>query len=150
MCRTLTLLLLNIRFVGAFRLATVYKYSVNTASRSKLNGWFDNFYNFKPSDLKSKEALFTKNIIGKEYGVNMTSQICNYFEAWNRRDMKSAVDLFASDCVYEDTLFPGVFKGREALEKHLLNVAKSCPESFEFKIDSVAEDKSRRTLGVQW
>ena len=50
-----------------------------------------------------------------------------FFEAWNRRDMLAAIDLFAEDVVYEDTVYPEVFLGREQLRFHLLRVADAPP-----------------------
>ena len=82
--------------------------------------------------------------------VDLTTAVNSYFESWNKRDMISAVSVFADDCEYEDTLYPDVFKSKVALEKHLINVASALPSSFLFIIDnlSVAEDKL--TVGVQW
>jgi len=33
--------------------------------------------------------------------------------------MQAAVDLFSEDCVYEDTLYPEKFQGKEQLKAHL-------------------------------
>ena len=62
-----------------------------------------------------------------------------YFDAWNRRDMAAACDLFSADCVYEDTLYPDSFKGKAALEAHLYRVADALPPSFAFVVDEVAD-----------
>jgi ketosteroid isomerase-like protein len=53
-----------------------------------------------------------------------------YFEAWNRRDMDAAIDVFADDCQYEDTVFPEPFDGKAALKKHLYLCADSMPSTF--------------------
>lgn len=74
----------------------------------------------------------------------------DYFLAWNSRDMAAAISLFSDDCEYEDTLYPKVFRGREALQAHLLSVAASLPTSFKFVIDDVSEDSARGKVGVQW
>lgn len=73
-----------------------------------------------------------------------------YFSYWNERDMASAIALFADDCVYEDTLYPGVFNGKNELQSHLFNVAKSLPTSFQFVVDVVSDDVSTGNVGVQW
>ena len=72
-----------------------------------------------------------------------------YFNYWNERDMESAINLFDVDCTYEDTLYPGVFAGKETLKKHLFSVADSLPTSFKFCLDVVSEDKNGN-IGVQW
>ena len=50
-----------------------------------------------------------------------------YFEAWNRRDMATACEQFADECVYDDTQYAGAFSGKEALETHLYRVADALP-----------------------
>merc|ERR1719471_1764479 len=50
-------------------------------------------------------------------GTAVTS-IRRYFDAWNRRDMKSACDQFSDNCTYEDTQYAGDFQGKAALEAH--------------------------------
>jgi hypothetical protein len=54
----------------------------------------------------------------------------------------------SEDCVYEDTLYPGAFRGREALKKHLLKVAAALPDSFAFVLDEVSDGGD--SIGVQW
>lgn len=76
--------------------------------------------------------------------------ISRYFQYWNARDMNGAIELFDDDCVYEDTLYPTVFRGREQLKAHLYNVATALPESFKFVIDSFSEDTSTGNVGIQW
>ena len=74
-----------------------------------------------------------------------------FFDAWNRRDMTAAVSLFSEDVVYEDTVYPDVFDGREQLRAHLLRVADALPESFQFVVDdfsSGADDAE--AIGVKW
>ncbi|CAM9113046.1 unnamed protein product [Heterosigma akashiwo] len=73
-----------------------------------------------------------------------------YFDCWNERDMAGAVAKFAEDCVYEDTLYPETFTGREELRFHLLRVAAALPASFEFVVDELAEDPATGKVGVQW
>ena len=76
--------------------------------------------------------------------------VTKYFEHWNQREMTLAIDLFAEDCTYEDTLYPDVFTGKDALKGHLLNVASALPESFEFCIDAISEDPNNGNVGIQW
>lgn len=72
-----------------------------------------------------------------------------YFELWNERRMSEAVELFSPDCVYEDTLYPGAFEGRDNLRKHLFKVADALPDSFAFVVD-VISDGGDGNVGVQW
>lgn len=83
-------------------------------------------------------------------GISPKQTIELYFDRWNKRDMDSAADLFDVDCEYEDTLYPGTFRGQEAIKSHLLNVAASLPGSFSFVIDDIAEDTRNGKVGVQW
>jgi ketosteroid isomerase-like protein len=76
---------------------------------------------------------------------------CAYFEAWNRRDMQAAIDLFSEDVVYEDTVYPDVFKDREELRYHLLRVADALPASFQFVVDDVSSGPPDAvSVGVKW
>ena len=107
-----------------------------------------NFFKWQsktPSTLPSKEFP----IVGSSK-VDLTTAVNSYFESWNKRDMISAVSVFADDCEYEDTLYPDVFKSKVALEKHLINVANALPSSFLFIIDNLSVDEDKRTVGVQW
>ena len=107
-----------------------------------------NFFKWQskaPSTLTSKEFP----IVGSRK-VDLTTAVNSYFESWNKRDMISAVSVFADDCEYEDTLYPDVFKSKVALEKHLINVASALPSSFLFIIDYLSVDEDKRTVGVQW
>ena len=61
-----------------------------------------------------------------------------YFELWNERRMNEAIDLFADECTYEDTLYPSIFQGKDQLRSHLINVAKSLPSSFRFVVDAIS------------
>eukprot|EP00468_Gymnochlora_sp_CCMP2014_P002345 CAMPEP_0167758230 /NCGR_PEP_ID=MMETSP0110_2-20121227/10355_1 /TAXON_ID=629695 /ORGANISM="Gymnochlora sp., Strain CCMP2014" /LENGTH=142 /DNA_ID=CAMNT_0007644487 /DNA_START=273 /DNA_END=701 /DNA_ORIENTATION=- len=68
--------------------------------------------------------------------------------------MEAAVSLFAEKLTYEDTLFPGVFKDRETLKKHLYTCADSLPETFRFVVDDLAiapiDTEGITKIGVQW
>lgn len=74
-----------------------------------------------------------------------------FFECWNRRDMEAAVLLFSEDVVYEDTVYPEVFEGRDALRFHLLRVADAVPDSFRFVIDDLSSGSAEATaVGARW
>jgi hypothetical protein len=65
--------------------------------------------------------------------------------------MTAAANLFSNDCVYEDTLYPNVFIGRDNLKQHLLNVASAVPPTFEFIIDNISPSNGKPSvIGVQW
>mmetsp|Transcript_10354 Transcript_10354/g.31017 ORF Transcript_10354/g.31017 Transcript_10354/m.31017 type:complete len:577 (-) Transcript_10354:1280-3010(-) len=86
-------------------------------------------------------------------GVNPATSVLEYFDAWNRRDMRKAASLFSTDCTYEDTLYSGVFQGRAELKKHLVRVAASLPDTFAFVVDEVSAsdaDGGKVAVGVQW
>jgi hypothetical protein len=72
-----------------------------------------------------------------------------YFNYWNLREMESAINLFDENCTYEDTLYPGVFQGKDALKAHLFSCADSLPGSFRFCLDVLSEDADGN-IGVQW
>ena len=74
-----------------------------------------------------------------------------FFESWNERDMEKAVNLFSENVVYEDTVYPDVFNGREALRAHLLRVADALPSSFSFVVDDLSSGAAdARAYGVRW
>jgi steroid delta-isomerase-like uncharacterized protein len=74
-----------------------------------------------------------------------------YFEAWNRRDMQAAVDLFSEDVVYEDTVYRDVFKDRDEVRSHLLRVADALPTSFQFVVDDTTSGPPDAvSVGVKW
>ena len=76
------------------------------------------------------------------------ASIRRYFAAWNVRDMDTACDCFAEDCVYDDTQYAGAFTGKVALKNHLNRVADALPPTFQFCIDDIADGGD--TVGVQW
>ena len=74
-----------------------------------------------------------------------------FFEAWNQRDMQTAIDLFSDDVVYEDTVYPDVFEDRAALRAHLLRVADALPASFQFVVDDLSTGPpDAASIGVRW
>eukprot|EP00470_Lotharella_oceanica_P012544 CAMPEP_0170198810 /NCGR_PEP_ID=MMETSP0040_2-20121228/68991_1 /TAXON_ID=641309 /ORGANISM="Lotharella oceanica, Strain CCMP622" /LENGTH=233 /DNA_ID=CAMNT_0010448861 /DNA_START=307 /DNA_END=1008 /DNA_ORIENTATION=- len=78
-----------------------------------------------------------------------------YFEYWNKRQMDDAISLFADDCIYEDTLYPGFFEGKDELKKHLYAIGEALPADFRFNIDELAvssfdEVEGLSRIGVQW
>ena len=58
-----------------------------------------------------------------------------YFNAWNQRNMKEAVSVFAKEIEYDDTAFPKPFIGKDNLENHLNICASAMPPSFSFIVD---------------
>ena len=87
-------------------------------------------------------------LLATKYSTGKTI-VEDYFNYWNERDMTSAIELFDVDCVYEDTLYPGVFQGKATLKNHLFSVAASLPVSFKFCLDVISEDIDGN-VGVQW
>lgn len=75
-----------------------------------------------------------------------------YFQAWNTRDMESAVALFSDDTIYEDTQYSKAFEGKTELRKHLNKVANALPKTFEFVVDATSASLSDGSVnvGVQW
>uniref|UniRef100_A0A7S0Q831 SnoaL-like domain-containing protein n=1 Tax=Coccolithus braarudii TaxID=221442 RepID=A0A7S0Q831_9EUKA len=71
-----------------------------------------------------------------------------FFYCWNQRDMHAAAALFSEDVVYEDTLYPERFVGKEQLCYHLNRVADAVPASFRFKVDMLSG--SAESVGAQW
>ena len=92
----------------------------------------------KDSDAEDKETQSSK------------SSPEQYFDAWNRRDMTAAVDVFADNISYEDTAFPDPFVGKEKLERHLNICADSFPPTFTIVIDAVAQDTKNNRETVEW
>jgi hypothetical protein len=74
-----------------------------------------------------------------------------YFDAWNRRDLEAAVQVFTDDVTYDDTAFPTPFRGKETLLAHLQLCADSFPTSFCFAVDDYIDPLSTEGLVcVQW
>lgn len=73
-----------------------------------------------------------------------------FFSYWNERDMETALSFCDEDCIFEDTLFPRTYNGRDEIRIHLNNVANALPSNFQFIIDEIAEDKSSGNVGIQW
>jgi len=71
-----------------------------------------------------------------------------YFDAWSRRDMAAAVELFADDVTYDDTAFPDAFAGKQALSEHLYLCADAFPDTFAFQVDKMV--MNNRQAAVQW
>ena len=71
-----------------------------------------------------------------------------YFDGWNKRDMKKAVSVFSQDVEYDDTAFPKPFSSKDALEKHLNICAEAMPSSFSFVVDDKIDTGDR--VMVRW
>ena len=119
-------------------------------SASKGNSLLRSAPSTSSTSLHLFNSLVTTPVAGKLRGSQVITQ---YFECWNRREMDNAADLFDPDCIYEDTLYPEQFKGKDDIKFHLLRVADSLPSSFQFVVDeySTGSDiKGQVTIGVQW
>lgn len=121
---------LNIN-IGITKRQTIFQ-----LSESKPYNIFNNINKilFK-SDVLSSDTKITENFLPPP-----SLTIMKYFEYWNCRDMENASLLFSDDCIYEDTLYPNQFIGKDSLKSHLLNVASALPNSFQFKIDEISEN----------
>uniref|UniRef100_A0A7S4J116 SnoaL-like domain-containing protein n=1 Tax=Odontella aurita TaxID=265563 RepID=A0A7S4J116_9STRA len=80
------------------------------------------------------------------------SIIETYYEAWNRRDLESALDCVSDDCVYEteDPLFVSVLRGKDELRSHLEKNAASLPPSARIVLDDLAIDGANGNIGARW
>lgn len=119
-------------------------------SASKGNSLLRSAPSTSSTSLRLFNSLVTTPVAGKLRGSQVISL---YFKYWNSREMDNAADLFDPDCIYEDTLYPEQFKGKDDIKFHLLRVADSLPSSFQFVVDeySTGSDiKGQVTIGVQW
>lgn len=107
-------------------------------------GLFDNLVAGGGNGLRSKKNG------AKLSRMDGRTAVKTYFELWNERRMDEAIDLFADECTYEDTLYPSIFQGKDQLQSHLINVANSLPSSFRFVVDAISEDLVSGYVGVQW
>lgn len=111
----------------------------------------------KPGDRGLKLLKLVSSVIGDESIVmkaademqqRKSSVVEQYFDAWNRRDMKQAASLFTESCSMRDFQYDEHFSGREAFEAHLQRVNDSLPRSFNFVIDGLAASSEK--VGVTW
>mmetsp|Transcript_18132 Transcript_18132/g.30609 ORF Transcript_18132/g.30609 Transcript_18132/m.30609 type:complete len:630 (-) Transcript_18132:634-2523(-) len=111
----------------------------------------------KPGDSGLKLLKTVSNLIGDESIVMTTDSINEkssstaveqYFDAWNKRDMKNAVAQFTEDCSVRDLQYDDAFSNRDELETHLLRCKDCLPSSFNFFIDDIAQTKQK--AGVLW
>ena len=114
--------------------------------------------------LEKASSILGKND-SKEENVKSTNALSpnanvveKYFDAWNQRKMDYAVNCFSDDCLYEDLQYSTPFSGKDNMKRHLFNVAKCLPESFQFKVDKLVVMSNKNPLafeykekvGVQW
>ncbi|KAL7542722.1 hypothetical protein ACHAXR_012019 [Thalassiosira sp. AJA248-18] len=98
------------------------------------------------SKLIGDESIVVKGSEGgRDSSISVVEQ---YFDAWNRRDMKDATSLFAEDCVMRDLQYDDAFYGRNEFEKHLLRVKDCLPRTFNFVVDDIAVNSQK--AGVLW
>ncbi|KAL3800334.1 hypothetical protein HJC23_003630 [Cyclotella cryptica] len=76
------------------------------------------------------------------------SVVEKYFDAWNQRDMNSAISLFTPTCQMRDLQYDDAFSGRDEFKKHLMRVKECLPSSFNFVVDDIAVSKTK--AGVLW
>ena len=113
----------------------------------------------------SNRPAWNSNGLRNLFGTNLNTAkqerpskvIEAYFRAWNCRDMDVAISYFASDCIYEDTLYPETFRGKDQLRLHLKRVAKALPASFQFVVDEMSASSDLLcpggdpvSVGVRW
>lgn len=93
-----------------------------------------------------------KQTCSQESSTRNASIIEKYFEAWNRREMDTALGYFCDDCMYEteDPVFVASFRGKKELRNHLVKNAKSLPSSAQIILDDLAIDTLNGTFGVKW
>ena len=105
-----------------------------------------------PAVEKLPRARVALSAAGIDVATGSNAATCvAFFEAWNKRDMQAAIELFSEDVVYEDTVYPDVFESREALRAHLLRVADAVPDSFRFVVDAISSGPdSAESIGVRW
>lgn len=80
------------------------------------------------------------------------SIIREYFEAWNSRDMETALSCFVDECVYqtEDPVFVDTFRGKTALREHLEKNAAVLPSNCRIELDEVCVDSMNGIIGTTW
>ncbi|VEU34051.1 unnamed protein product [Pseudo-nitzschia multistriata] len=93
----------------------------------------------------SSDSVPVPTLANPSASVSLPEQ---YFAAWNQRDMKQAVSVFAQDIEYDDTAFPAPFSGKEALENHLDLCAEAMPPSFSFIVDDKIDAGNK--VMVRW
>ena len=81
-----------------------------------------------------------------------SSIIERYFDAWNKRDMKSAINCFVDDCTYqtEDPVFVETLRGKAELRQHLEKNVDALPSACQIKLDQIAVDHNMATIGATW
>ena len=69
-----------------------------------------------------------------------------FFEAWNKRDLDTALSCLDGHVQFEDASFPSAFCGKEATERHLRLLADAM--THQYIIDEVVCDNTSRRVGV--
>jgi SnoaL-like domain len=93
-----------------------------------------------PSLSLTSQPLVQRSPIDAAGGPNSatgTTPAERYFQAWNRRNMSEAIQLFAANVTYDDTAFPTPFQGKEKLRQHLELCASIFPPQLTFEVDEV-------------
>ena len=122
-------------------------------SKNNMNGSSSSSSSTDSSMMKTAGFLNTASFTRSSSSSSITNPLSfpennnnlapvRYFQAWNRRDMKSAVQVFADDCIYDDTAFANILQGKKQVEEHLLTCAKAFPLTFTFEMDDLIQDNS--------
>jgi len=98
---------------------------------------------------KSVEEESSKNT--EKLDVSSSKQLLipeKFFDAYNRRNMDDALQLFDKDCIYDDTVFPNPLNGITQLKNHMEVCERALPSTFQFIVDDIADGGD--CLGVRW
>lgn len=113
----------------------------------------------KPGDAGLKLLKSVSNLIGNNSIVVSNNTVARalesdmsvverYFDAWNNRDMNTAISLFTPTCQMRDFQYDDAFSGRDEFKRHLLRVKDCLPTSFNFVVDDIVVSTSK--AGVLW
>ena len=81
--------------------------------------------------------------------ISAHNLIQSIYEAVNRRDINSAMELIDDNCIYEDLNFPQPFKGKEAVRQLLEESSQGIPDELQFMIDDTTRGEDL-AVGVLW
>ena len=81
--------------------------------------------------------------------ISAHNLIQSIYEAVNRRDINSAMELIDDNCIYEDLNFPQPFKGKEAVRQLLEESCQGIPDELQFVIDDITTGDPL-AVGVLW
>lgn len=82
-------------------------------------------------------------------GTIPSSAVTTFYDAWNRKDVDTAMSVIAEDCVYEDVVFQDPFIGKQAIRAYFEDIVKYLDKDVQFKIDDLSQDSSGK-VGLMW